>query len=127
MNNYCEYCGCHLDGNNNYCVNCGHQIMTVNKYRYQENIEDNNTFWWGVLGFFIPIAGFILFLVWINDKPKASKSAGLGALIRVIISIFLTILLFFTFLIGIVSVDEDEEGSVNRNPYSELYEDDTWT
>ena len=44
-----------------------------------------------------------------------------------IISIFLTILLFFTFLIGIVSVDEDEEGSVNRNPYSELYEDDTWT
>lgn len=43
-----------------------------------------STFGWGVLGFFIPLVGLILFLVWKQpmDAPKG-KTAGIGALIGV--------------------------------------------
>lgn len=42
---------------------------------------------WGILGFFIPIVGLILFLVWKKNKRESAKAAGVGALIGVIFSI----------------------------------------
>ena len=47
---------------------------------------------WGVLGFFFPVVGLILFLVWLKNKKKASKAAGIGALIGFIIKIILIVL-----------------------------------
>ena len=46
--------------------------------------KETNTFWWGVLGYFFPIVGLILFIVWRTERPKASESAGIGALASVI-------------------------------------------
>ncbi len=40
---------------------------------------------WAVLGFFFPLIGFILWLVWRNEKPGDSKMAGKGTLIGVIV------------------------------------------
>ena len=34
----------------------------------------------GVLGFFIPLVGFILWLAWMDNKPKCSRMAGIGVL-----------------------------------------------
>ena len=42
---------------------------------------------WGVLGFFIPLAGLILFLVWRKDRPCDARCAGLGALLCVLFSV----------------------------------------
>lgn len=42
--------------------------------------------WWAVLGFLIPLAGLILYLVWKPTNPKSAKAAGIGALVCVIIS-----------------------------------------
>jgi len=46
---------------------------------------------WGLLGFFFPIVGLILFLVWRDDRPKDSKSAGIGALVSLIMGIVVVI------------------------------------
>lgn len=51
----------------------------------QNNNIDNGGFLWGLLGCCIPIAGLILFLVWKDNKPNTAKSAGIGALIGVIL------------------------------------------
>ena len=42
---------------------------------------DSGSIGWGVLGFFFPIVGLILFLVWKTNKPNSAKVAGIGAII----------------------------------------------
>lgn len=50
-------------------------------------VNDSGSIGWGILGFFIPIVGLVLFLVWKNTKPKCAKVAGIGALIGVCLSL----------------------------------------
>lgn len=47
----------------------------------QPAASDSGNIGWGVLGFFFPIVGLILFLVWRTSKPNCAKIAGIGALI----------------------------------------------
>ncbi len=66
---------------------------------YQQDVQqrplEEGSYWWGILGFFIPLAGLILFLVWRTSYPKSSKGAGIGALAAVIIRLLVwTIILF---------------------------------
>ena len=61
-----------------------------NPQSYQET--DSGSFGWAVLGFFFPIVGLILFLVWKQSKPKCAKVAGIGALVGVGISVGFSIL-----------------------------------
>ena len=53
---------------------------------------DSGNFGWGILGFFFPIVGLILFLIWKDEKPLTSKAAGMGALIGFISSIVLLVI-----------------------------------
>lgn len=49
---------------------------------YQEPVrKERKSPAWGVLGFFIPLVGLILFIVWRNTNPIAAKYSGIGALI----------------------------------------------
>ena len=50
---YCKYCGSEIKGN--FCSNCGRKV--------QEESKESSGFGYGVLGFFFPLIGFILFLV----------------------------------------------------------------
>ena len=45
------------------------------------------------LGFFFPLVGFILYLVWKGQMPLKAKSAGKGALIGFIVGVALNVLL----------------------------------
>ena len=56
------------------------------------NPEDTGSFGWAVLGFFLPIVGLILYLVWKTDKPLSAKRAGKGALVSVIVGVALMLL-----------------------------------
>jgi small-conductance mechanosensitive channel len=58
------------------------------------NYEQKPSFGWGVLGFFVPIAGLILYLIWKDEKPLTARLAGKGALISVIVSVVLWIIYF---------------------------------
>lgn len=62
---------------------------------------DTGSFGWAVLGFFFPIVGLILFLVWKSEKPVSAKQAGMGALASVISTVVLWILLIvFAVIVG---------------------------
>lgn len=56
--------------------------------------NDSGSFGWAVLGFFLPIVGLILYLVWRDQKPLSAKKAGMGALVSVIVGIVLSVLWF---------------------------------
>lgn len=127
---YCPYCGSVNNNiNGNFCENCG---GVLKDYKVQSNNNSNNqikeegSFGWGVLGFLIPLAGLVIFLVWNNEKPKSAKSAGLGALIRVILSIILVIVIFI--FVFIAEPDYRERWNPNSPyEYSERYNESNWT
>lgn len=56
-----------------------------------ENAQQGSN-WWSVLGFFIPLVGLILFLVWKTTNPKSAKAAGIGALVSVVINLLFLII-----------------------------------
>lgn len=90
---YCEDCGSKLE--NGVCPKCKPEVV-VNT---NTQVEDTGSFGWGVLGFFFPLVGLILFIVWMNTKPLSSKKAGIGALIGVIASIVLSIIITVIFIV----------------------------
>lgn len=60
----------------------------------QNNQQDSGSFGWAVLGFFFPLIGLILFLVWKSTKPLSAKKAGIGALIGAIVLVVVYIIVF---------------------------------
>ena len=58
-----------------------------------QNTYDAPSGGYAVLGFFIPVVGLILYLVWKDETPLRAKSAGKGALIGVITGVVLSIVL----------------------------------
>ena len=86
---YCEKCGKENKIGTKFCTNCGNSLNVSFNHVVK---EEKCTFVWGILSFFVPIAGLILFIIWKNDRPKASKTAGICALIGAIISFFIGIL-----------------------------------
>ena len=112
---YCTKCGKEIDEGAAFCPSCGSpqnggyneqpyhpsQNDPYTAPRYQSQAPpvdyDSGSFGWFILGFFIPLVGLILFLVWIGNKPKSAKMAGLGALINVILTV-----IFYVFIFGLM-------------------------
>lgn len=87
---YCKNCGRIVDDTSSYCNNCGARID--NKPNADAS-EDSLSLGFAIFGFFIPIVGLILFLIYEEKKPKRAKSAIKGALIGFITEIVLAIIL----------------------------------
>ena len=83
---FCSKCGKEVMEEAVVCPNCGCALASV-AARPNPSDETVNTFGWGALGFCVPIAGLILYLIWKDSAPKKSKSAGVGALISVGVSV----------------------------------------
>lgn len=86
---YCQYCGQELMDEAVVCPKCG---CPVPNSRPISTEKDAPNIGWAILGFFIPIVGLILYLVWKQDTPLKAKSAGKGALIGVIVEACLVVL-----------------------------------
>lgn len=72
--------------------------------------NEGSGFGYGCLGFFFPLVGLILFLVWRNEHPRRAKSAGIGALISVILTFAIPFLVFFfAMFVSIASCGEAYE------------------
>ncbi|HJF54444.1 MAG TPA: zinc ribbon domain-containing protein [Limosilactobacillus coleohominis] len=83
---YCPNCGKEVDPKAVVCPNCGVALpapVTNNQVVNAQN--DTGSVGWAFLGFFIPIVGLILYIIWRNSEPNNAKKAGLGALISVIV------------------------------------------
>lgn len=98
---YCKNCGRTVDDTSSYCNNCGARID--NKPNADVS-EDNSNLGFAILGFFIPIVGLILFLIYEEKKPKRAKSAGKGALIGFITKIVLAIILVILYVVFATSL-----------------------
>jgi hypothetical protein len=80
---YCPNCGESVRDDQDVCLACGTDLKEPKKVV----VEDGSQIGWGILGFFIPLVGLILFLIWRDTKPAASKASGVGALIGFILNI----------------------------------------
>lgn len=89
---YCSKCGAKLPEGSEFCSECGNSLKETTKNEVKES--SGSSFAWGILGFFVPIAGLILYLVWKQERPSDAKAAGLGALICLIAYIVFIILMF---------------------------------
>ena len=93
---FCTNCGREIDNQAAVCIHCGHAVI-----RPIGNIHDAPSGGFAVLGFFIPLAGLILYLVYEGKQPLRAKSAGKGALIGFIARVALSAIgsiLYFLFL-----------------------------
>lgn len=122
---YCSNCGRELADTSAFCSECGapQQVsQSESRDSYQEPVYqqappqyqqpqqpqqtpvvDSGSFGWALLGFFFPVVGLILFLVWKDQKPLTAKKAGLGALVSAIASVVFMVIYFiiiFAFLMA---------------------------
>jgi len=88
---FCSKCGKEIPDEAVVCVHCG--CATSNTQTLAKK-DDKKSFGFALLGFFFPLIGLILYLVWKNDTPLKAKSAGKGALIGVICAVVFYILYF---------------------------------
>ncbi|MDR1266099.1 MAG: hypothetical protein LBK42_11215 [Propionibacteriaceae bacterium] len=56
------------------------------------NPADKDSFGWAVLGFFVPMVGLVLWLVWQRDRPKDSRRARNGFIAGMIANTIVVIL-----------------------------------
>ncbi|HIX49819.1 MAG TPA: zinc ribbon domain-containing protein [Candidatus Borkfalkia faecavium] len=95
---YCRYCGKQIEEDARFCPYCGSAQQEERQAPppQQRYVDPNDAPSGGfaVLGFFFPVVGLILFLVWQDTMPQRAKSCGKGALTAVIVSASLVLLTF---------------------------------
>ena len=93
---FCKHCGRKLDEKAVVCTHCGCPTDT----RSAEESGSGAVF--ALLGFFVPLAGLILYLIFQDSAPKRARSAGKGALIgaAVRIVVWLVFLGFYLATVG---------------------------
>lgn len=109
---YCKNCGRSVDDTSSYCNNCGARID--NKLNADVS-EDNSNLGFAILGFFIPIVGLILFLIYEEKKPKRAKSAIKGTLIGFITEIVLAIILVILYVVFAASLFNNISNDIESN------------
>lgn len=70
----------------------------------QPTAQDSGSAGWAVLGFFFPIVGLILYLVWKTEKPLSARRAGMGALVSVIVGVVITVIWFILAFVVMMSL-----------------------
>ena len=91
----CTQCCTKVELAANFCPSCGRSLAIEKK-----PAEDKKSVGWGILGFFIPLLGFILYLVWRKEKPLRAKSIGIGTLVAVCVSVVSTTASLIATLLG---------------------------
>ena len=94
---YCWNCGSEVDEKAEICLSCGVKL-DKGKADAKPVQSDSSSAGYGVLGFFFPIVGLILWLIWKDDYPNRAKSAGMGALISVAVNVFIAVFIFAVIL-----------------------------
>ena len=70
---FCPYCGKEINDNADICLGCGRNVKNIKK-PVCDNERASAGWWW--LGFFFPLVGFILWLVWSSSMPLRAKKTG---------------------------------------------------
>lgn len=96
---YCWNCGKEIDEKAAVCPNCGvmqirdtPDVSQIINSQRRARQEAESVLIYALIGFFIPVAGLVLFLVWRDQYPRRALAAGKGALVSVILSVALGII-----------------------------------
>ena len=108
---FCPRCGIRFPAGKRFCDQCGAELLQVlqpdpqytynGQPSYGVDPSDAPSGGFAALGFFVPVVGLILYLVWRERLPRRARSAGKGALAGVITSVLLTILIYAIYFIFI--------------------------
>lgn len=82
-------------------ANRGAKSQNVSATQSQQTDSEGSTVGWCILGFFIPIVGFILWLILKDEHPARAKSAGIGCLVSIclgVVGVILYVVLVFVIL-----------------------------
>ena len=88
---YCSSCGKELMDDAVVCPGCG--CMQEGKAVQTQSNAKGFSFGWAALGFFIPLAGLVLFIIGKDSEPVKAKSAGIGALVGFIVNTLFSVVL----------------------------------
>ncbi len=80
-----------------YCRNCGNEIhdqavICPKCGVAQRQVDDTGGIGWGLLCYFIPILGLILYFIWKDEKPKTAKACIIGSIVNLAIGLLIAIL-----------------------------------
>ena len=123
---YCKNCGTPFAPGSTFCGNCGYQETAIK--------EDKPNFGFALIGFFIPIVGLILYLIYESETPLKAKSAGKGALSGFITGLVISLILvglYFAFVFSLIKGVTGNFGGVSsiieevQEEISEQVEDKT--
>ncbi len=67
---YCKNCGALVDDNSLYCNKCGTRLDNMQRLPVS---EDRSSFGFALLGFFVPLAGLIFFLIYESKNLKGQN------------------------------------------------------
>jgi drug/metabolite transporter (DMT)-like permease len=70
----------------------------VSNEKRETSPDDKGSVGFGILSFFIPLVGLILFLVWHKEKPRKAKLAGIGAIIGIAANIIFYLVAYGQFI-----------------------------
>ncbi len=88
---YCSQCGSKVDDNALFCPYCGARLVPRQANPLQ--VQEEGCIAWSILGFFLPLVGVILYIMWIETRPNTAKSVGKGIMSFVVV-MFLLIIIF---------------------------------
>ena len=91
---YCQNCGKMQENGSAVCADCGAEL--IGKKDYGRN--NKRSFWFALLSFLFPVAGFILYLIYEDRKPARARSLIVGFIIGITVKLLLFV---FLILLGI--------------------------
>ena len=116
---FCPYCGAQL---NSHDQNNGNGYNPINQ-NYQgsyQKPDDESSFGYALLSFFIPVVGLVLYLVWSKEYPLRAKSCIKGFIANIVFYV----LMFCCIMSGIVGIASqyDDEVLWNHNDFNAVVE-----
>ena len=128
---YCTSCGKQMDNDSKYCVSCGAPNPFQAPITKRTDPDDKPSFGFAVLGFFFPLVGLILYIVFSDRTPQKAKSVGKGALTGVITSVavgviigIITVILCCAFIpMAVLSDDWDRDIDSRIEDVVDIYDD----
>lgn len=106
---YCQNCGNAMLNEDRVCSQCGISQVPVAEPTVKKEDEGSKV-GYGILAFFIPVVGLVLYILWKKEKPATARAAGKGALISFVSGlIFYIVIMVCSVLFFSSEMDEMED------------------
>lgn len=112
---FCPYCGTELNQAQQYCVNCGRSLSPTSNSSTPSLPSDiidptpaskGEKILFGIISFFIPIAGIIFYILWKDVSPDKAKVCITAALVQIILSFVVAIVATMISVFGFLALSD---------------------